>query len=76
LLIENLGLDSDLDTDSLDPDTDSVNPDTLVFRQLLYNLLVRPFFYSFLMLAISPLMELMRVKLYCPLVDPLISRLK
>ncbi len=35
-----------------------------------------PLFYSFLTLAISPLMELIRVKLYCPLVDPLISRLK
>jgi len=43
LLIENLGLDSDLDTDSLDPDTDSVNPDTPVFSLQLYNLLVRPF---------------------------------
>ncbi len=33
--MDNLGLDPDLDTDSLDPETDSMKPDTLVFSQQL-----------------------------------------
>ncbi len=44
LIIEHMNLDPNLDTDSMAPETYSMNPDTLVFRQLLYNLLVRLIF--------------------------------